>query len=206
MTCAVRRTCHDIGERDSRGPTHIPSRPVEDWKDEEAYVLLGPPGSGKTTIFKHLAERQGGRCVTARDFLTFDDRAEWHDTTLFIDGLDETRAGTDRRAYSIGQYPCQTRANGASAFSPVVSRGRLVRSERQGSSQKGVAQRSRQGAPPRSPVRPRHPPISCTLCSESKIRRILSRRPKGRASIELLVNPQSLKMLAVAVGAARCLA
>ena len=94
MTCTVRRTCRDIGERDSRGPTQFPSRPVEDWKDEEAYVLLGPPGSGKTTIFKHLAERQGGRCVTARDFLTFDDRPEWHDTTLFIDGLDETRAGT----------------------------------------------------------------------------------------------------------------
>ena len=57
-------------------------------------MLLGPPGSGKTTIFEHQSECQGGRCVTARDFLTFDDRAEWHDTVLFIDGLDETRAGT----------------------------------------------------------------------------------------------------------------
>ena len=95
MTCIVRRTCRDIGEPASRGPSESPSRPVEDWKDEEAYVLLGPPGSGKTTIFKQLAKRQGGRSVTARDFLTFDDGAEWHDTTLFIDGLDETRAGTN---------------------------------------------------------------------------------------------------------------
>lgn len=94
MTCTVRRTCREIGERQPRGPTHSPSRPVEDWKDEAAYVLLAPPGSGKTTIFKHLAERQGGHCVTARDFLTFDDRPEWRDTTVFIDGLDETRAGT----------------------------------------------------------------------------------------------------------------
>ena len=94
MTSTVRRTCRDIGELASRGPSESPSRPVEDWRDEEAYVLLGPPGSGKTTVFKHLAERQGGQWVTARDFLTFDDRAEWHDTTLFIDGLDETRAGT----------------------------------------------------------------------------------------------------------------
>ena len=94
MTSTVRRTCRDIGEPASRDPSEFPSRPVEDWKDEAAYVLLGPPGSGKTTIFEHQAEYQGGRCVTARDFLTFDDRAEWHDTTLFIDGLDETRAGT----------------------------------------------------------------------------------------------------------------
>ena len=94
MTSIIRRTCRDIGERDSRSPSKFPSRSVEDWKDEAAWVLLAPPGSGKTTTFKHLAQRQGGCWVTARDFLTFDDRSEWHDTTLFIDGLDETRAGT----------------------------------------------------------------------------------------------------------------
>ena len=67
----------------------------KEFRDTDAYVLLGPPGAGKTTTF----EQEKLRCpntsyVTARDFITFDDRPEWHNTTLFIDGLDEKRAGS----------------------------------------------------------------------------------------------------------------
>ena len=69
------------------------SRPLEAFRESAAYVLLGAPGAGKTTVFETEAERDGGHRVTARDFLTFDDKPVWHDTTLFIDGLDERRAG-----------------------------------------------------------------------------------------------------------------
>ena len=59
-----------------------------------AYVLLGDPGAGKTTaIDQEVAECPNGVLVSARDFVTFDDRPAWHRATLFIDGLDETRAG-----------------------------------------------------------------------------------------------------------------
>ncbi len=63
-----------------------------------AYALLGDPGSGKSTSFE--AERNAlepAAClVTARDFLTFDPtvRPDWRGKTLFIDGLDEVRAGS----------------------------------------------------------------------------------------------------------------
>ncbi len=61
-------------------------------------MLLGAPGAGKTEAFKLEAERSCGYYVTARDFITFDDKPEWRGTTLFIDGLDEARAGsTDGR-------------------------------------------------------------------------------------------------------------
>ena len=63
-----------------------------------AYVLLGDPGAGKTTAFRTECEALGGDaiCITARDFTTFDpnDHPEWRNKTLFIDGLDEVRAGT----------------------------------------------------------------------------------------------------------------
>ena len=71
------------------------SRPLEAFRESAAYVLLGAPGAGKTEVFKTEGKRDGCHYVTARDFLTFDvdDKPEWHDTILFIDGLDERRAG-----------------------------------------------------------------------------------------------------------------
>ena len=60
--------------------------------------MLGDPGSGKTTAFQDECEALGEQAclVSARDFLTFDpqDHPEWRGKILFIDGLDEIRAGT----------------------------------------------------------------------------------------------------------------
>lgn len=90
MTYIVPRTC--TGHTDGRE-----SRPLADFRDESAYVLLGDPGSGKTTAFRTERARLGDTAlqVTARDFITFDpkNRPEWRGKTLFIDGLDEVRVG-----------------------------------------------------------------------------------------------------------------
>jgi len=78
-------------------------KPLSEYRDKSAYVLLGDPGAGKTTEFKTEQEALGNDAalfVSARNFRTLADasRAEWADKTLFIDGLDETRAGaTDAR-------------------------------------------------------------------------------------------------------------
>ena len=121
MNHFVPRTCTEIGEDgspigsersshdftglfgllsgdDSPAESECPSRSLEHYRESDAYVLLGAPGAGKTESFKQEAECGGGRYRTARDFITLDDRPEWHDATLFIDGLDEMRAGaTDGR-------------------------------------------------------------------------------------------------------------
>lgn len=94
MMAVVQRTCTEIRQRERWKGSEGDSCSFDEFRETEAYVLLGAPGSGKTTEFTRQAELADGCYVTARDFMTFDDRPEWHDTSLFIDGLDEVRAGS----------------------------------------------------------------------------------------------------------------
>ena len=92
----VDRTCTEVRAGDDR--IEAPeSRPLSAFRDVPAYVLLGDPGSGKTTEFTKECEVLGdaAEMVSARNFITFDpaDHPEWRGKTLFIDGLDEMRAG-----------------------------------------------------------------------------------------------------------------
>ena len=91
----VDRSCREIPQDGAdRSPPAEP-RPLAEYRNLPAYVLIGDPGAGKTTAFEQecAALRGGGEMVSARDFLAFEDLPEWHGKTLFIDGLDEIRAG-----------------------------------------------------------------------------------------------------------------
>lgn len=85
----VRRTCTRI----SKERVEQVSRLLEGHRNLPAYVLLGDPGAGKTEAFKREAEESGGEYIKARDFATFELGEEYHNKTLFIDALDEMRAG-----------------------------------------------------------------------------------------------------------------
>ncbi|MCC4117605.1 hypothetical protein LLG90_19790 [Aromatoleum toluclasticum] len=87
---SLRRTCTEIlpqGERRA-------GLALEDIRDRPAYVLLGEPGAGKTTAFRAEAAAAGTEPVSARDFITLPPRPEWFGKPIFIDGLDEVRAGS----------------------------------------------------------------------------------------------------------------
>jgi hypothetical protein len=86
----LRRTCTEIlpqGERRA-------GLALEGIRDRPAYVLLGEPGAGKTTAFEMEAEAAGTEPVSARDFIALPPRPEWSEKPIFIDGLDEVRAGS----------------------------------------------------------------------------------------------------------------
>lgn len=57
-----------------------------------AWVLLGEPGAGKTTIFLEEAIACGGEYINIRDFIHDNVDEALQGKTLFLDGLDEVRA------------------------------------------------------------------------------------------------------------------
>ncbi len=102
MSVIVLRTCTEVlskGEAQRRDPM---IGPLGLFNSAPAYVLLGDPGSGKSTTFQNQAALFGteGVLMSARDFLASDvhSHPEWRGKTLFIDALDEMRVGSgDRR-------------------------------------------------------------------------------------------------------------
>ncbi len=198
MTHYVSRTCTEFGKRDSKKWSESPSRPLEDFRETDAYVLLGAPGAGKTEALKREARLTGGCRVTARDFVGLDSRPEWHDATLFIDGLDEMRAGS-----SDGRTPLDRIRNRLNSLG--CPRFRLTCREADwfgANDRTHLKMVSRHGK-----VRV----LRLDPLSKNNIREILHRNPyihdadgfimaaRERGIEGLLPNPQSLQMLADAV-------
>jgi predicted NACHT family NTPase len=70
-------------------------QPFSAFAQRSNIVLLGDPGAGKSHLFRESAAASDGRCLTARAFLNIP--AFPPDAILFIDGLDERRAGRGDR-------------------------------------------------------------------------------------------------------------
>jgi predicted NACHT family NTPase len=70
-------------------------QPFSVFADRTNVILLGDPGAGKTHLFREAATSAGGRLLTARAFLIIPPLPS--NVVLFIDGLDEQRAGRGDR-------------------------------------------------------------------------------------------------------------
>lgn len=93
----VPRTCTEAGPEGQR----LSGQLLAELRKHGAFVLLGEPGAGKSTVFEQEALAAGTAAIPARDFVTLGPPENWQGKPLFIDGLDEMRAGT---ADSRGQF------------------------------------------------------------------------------------------------------
>lgn len=95
-------------------------QPLAAFRQAAAFVLLGDPGAGKTSEFRREVEALGAGALflPVRDFLTFAERRadEWSGRTLFIDGLDEVRAGSGDPRTPLDQIRKQLDALGKPRF------------------------------------------------------------------------------------------
>ena len=111
MNTVISRTCTELGYDVSGsvvgiGPLYTESRPLDEFRTRPAYVLLGDPGAGKTTEFDRESTELGDAALmlSAKDFIELDlDSREWQDRILFIDGLDEMRAGKEDSRVPLGE-------------------------------------------------------------------------------------------------------
>ena len=99
------RTCIELDVGDGQPSVASEARPLSEWRDAPAYVLLGDAGAGKSTEFTREWRELGDGAVfrSAREFVTFEPEPDWSGKTLFIDGLDEIRAGADKRPWTLDQ-------------------------------------------------------------------------------------------------------
>lgn len=199
----LERTCTSIPKDRAQAGDAV-SKPLAEYRRAPAYVLLGDPGAGKTTSFNREREHTpnaADEVIDARDFVTLD-RPQWRDRTLFIDGLDEIRAGNDDGRTALDRVRARLDALGKPCFRLSCREADWLGSN--------DWTRLRAVAPGGELVVLRLDPLTL-----EDIRRIVEashlvddagrfiEEVGDRGLRELLVNPQTLALLIEAVGGAR---
>jgi hypothetical protein len=76
---------------------------LSEWRDLPGYVLLGDPGAVKSSCFAVEAAACQGLLIAARDIVDGVAPAPTDQRAIFIDGLDEIRAGVSDPHAPFGQ-------------------------------------------------------------------------------------------------------
>ena len=160
----------------------------------------GSRAAGKLQLSGKRQQDPGCEYISARDFITFDVNPDWRDKTLFIDGLDEVRAGKDDVLSPFDEIRKKLDQLGQPRF-------RLSCREAD-----WYGANDREGLAKVSPQQPRE--LFLDELTDGDLQQILIenhhkteseassflQEAQRRGLIELIKNPQILEMLVVAVG------
>ena len=99
------RTCIELDLGHGQPSVASEAKPLSAWRDVPAYVLLGDAGAGKSTEFERESRdhQDDALFISARDFVALQIDPEWHGKTVFIDGLDEIRAGSNDKRLPLDE-------------------------------------------------------------------------------------------------------
>lgn len=93
------------------------TRWLDEWRDEPAYVLLGDPGSGKSTCLAGEAAAQGVGVLQARFIHAGIEVRPGPDRPVFVDALDEVRGGGPAASHdALGAVARWLRDSGSPPF------------------------------------------------------------------------------------------
>lgn len=118
MTYLAPRTVRVVSPPDGDAAAEREGLPLTHFRSHRGYVLLGEPGLGKTTAFRTEAKRVDGVFLTTRELLRGNPahHPEWRDRTLFVDGLDEMRAGAGDPRTPLDRVVAKLEALGSPPF------------------------------------------------------------------------------------------
>ena len=116
----IPRTCTELSTEECDADQVRVCEPLSVFRDVPAYVLLGEPGSGKSEAFEQECQALGAGAerISARRFAKakIESHLEWREKTLFIDGLDETRAGGLDSTSALDEIQSRLEALGRPSF------------------------------------------------------------------------------------------
>lgn len=87
----VPRLVRKVSDQQNTSVEDVPEN-LQEFRTQAAWVLLGEPGAGKSEAFKMEADATNGKHLRIDEFINADLEADRQGKTLFLDGLDETRA------------------------------------------------------------------------------------------------------------------
>ena len=90
--------------------------PLAELREVKSWVLLGEPGSGKSTAFAEECEQTGGKVIRISEFIDKDITEFHHDTVIYLDALDEARNTTSDKGKKLGQVAQKLAQLGCPAF------------------------------------------------------------------------------------------